>query len=191
MEYYGAYFTTDGVSDRLKVTLTNSTYSVTGYISQGATMNLSQSWDSPFSGMTMGSISGVTGDLVQAGTGATSVKRWNTLMVWEGGQPPTITLPLTFVAQNDAFIEVTGAIAALMAMASPELKDSSVSGRIPEPVTLNFGRRINLTDVRIQDVSWDLDAPKTPEGHFIRNTVNLQLCGSSLYNASDFTSIFQ
>lgn len=191
MEYYGAFYTTDGVSDRLKVTLTNSAYSVTGYVSQGAVMNLAQAWEAPFSGMSMGSVAGVAGDLAQVGTGTTSVKRWNSLMVWQGGQPPTITLPMLFLAQNDAFTEVTGAIAALMAMASPELSEDSVAGRIPEPVTLNLGRRINLIDVRIQDVSWDLDAPKTSEGHFVRNTVNLQLCGSSLYNASDITGIFQ
>ncbi|MFK9079020.1 hypothetical protein ACJEDY_24985, partial [Escherichia coli] len=46
--------------------------------------------------------------------------RWNSLMVWEGGTPPTFTLPVTFIALNNPFIEVSGAIAALTAMISPE-----------------------------------------------------------------------
>ncbi|MCV4776751.1 hypothetical protein OFM21_28635, partial [Escherichia coli] len=90
---------------------------------------------------------------VQVGTETTSVARWNSLMVWEGGTPPTFTLPVTFIALNNPFIEVSGAIAALTAMISPELKAANVGGRIPERVTLNIGRRINITDVAIQDLS--------------------------------------
>ncbi|UUK94428.1 hypothetical protein NIZ20_23505 (plasmid) [Escherichia albertii] len=81
-------------------------------------------------------------------------------MVWEGGTPPTFTLPVTFIALNNPFIEVSGAIAALTAMISPELKAANVGGRIPERVTLNIGRRINITDVAIQDLSFDLDCAK-------------------------------
>ncbi|EEP7748976.1 hypothetical protein HCK74_003765, partial [Salmonella enterica] len=58
MEFYGALYPQDGVSDYLKVTLTNSKYSVSGYLSQGAAMNIAQSWEAPFSGMNLGSISG-------------------------------------------------------------------------------------------------------------------------------------
>lgn len=77
-----------------------------------------------------------------------------------GGTPPTFTLPVTFIALFDPFTEVSGAIAALSAMISPELKDASIGGRIPERVTLNIGRRINIIDVAIQDISFDLDAPR-------------------------------
>nr|EHA7563156.1 hypothetical protein [Escherichia coli] len=61
-------------------------------------------------------------------------------MVWEGGTPPTFTLPVTFIALFNPYTEVSGAIAALSAMISPELKDASIGGRIPERVTLNIGR---------------------------------------------------
>ncbi|EKD2475438.1 TPA: hypothetical protein ODO10_004458 [Escherichia coli] len=188
---YGVYSQADGVSPYLKVTLTNSQYQVTRYISQGAAMNMAQNWEAPFTGMSMGSVSGALGGFVQVGTETTSVARWNSLMVWEGGTPPTFTLPVTFIALNNPFIEVSGAIAALTAMISPELKATNVGGRIPERVTLNIGRRINITDVAIQDLSFDLDAPRDSNGYFLKNTVNLQLTGSSIYNSSDIVRAFQ
>lgn len=191
MEFYGAIYPQDGVSDYLKVTLTTSKYSVTGYITQGAAMNIAQSWEAPFTGMTMGSVAGAMSSFAQAGTEMTSVARWNTLMVWEGGTPPTITLPMTLLAQYNPFVEVSGAIAALSAMISPELKDANVGGRIPERVILNIGRRINITDVIIQDLSFDLDAPRDSTGLFLRNTVNLQLSGSRVYNGSEILGVFQ
>nr|WP_250143111.1 hypothetical protein [Escherichia coli] len=104
---------------------------------------------------------------------------------------PWFTLPVTFIALNNPFIEVSGAIAALTAMISPELKAANVGGRIPERVTLNIGRRINITDVAIQDLSFDLDAPRDSNGYFLKNTVNLQLTGSSIYNSSDIVRAFQ
>ncbi|ELD2883379.1 hypothetical protein RM843_004345 [Salmonella enterica] len=191
IEYYGAIYPQDGVSEYLKVTLTNSSYSVTGYISQGAAMNIAQSWEAPFTGMSMGSVAGALSGFIQAGTESTSVARWNTLMVWEGGTPPTVTLPITFLAQYNPFIEVSGAIAALSAMISPELKDANIGGRIPERVILNIGRRINITDVIIQDLSFDLDAPRNSSGLFLRNIVNLQLSGSRVYNGSEILGAFQ
>lgn len=178
---YGVYSQADGVSPYLKVTLTNSQYQVTGYISQGAAMNMAQNWEAPFTGMSMGSVAGAFSGFAQVGTETTSVTRWNSLMVWEGGTPPTFTLPVTFIALNNPFIEVSGAIAALTAMISPELKAANVGGRIPERVTLNIGRRINITDVAIQDLSFALDAPRDSNGYFLKNTVNLQLVVTPTY----------
>ncbi len=154
---YGVYSQADGVSPYLKVTLTNSQYQVTGYISQGAAMNMAQNWEAPFTGMSMGSVAGAFSGFAQVGTETTSVTRWNSLMVWEGGTPPTFTLPVTFIALNNPFIEVSGAIA----------------------------------DVAIQDLSFDLDAPRDSNGYFLKNTVNLQLTGSSIYNSSDIVRAFQ
>lgn len=47
-------------------------------------MNMAQNWEAPFTGMSMGSVSGALGGFVQVGTETTSVARWNSLMVWEG-----------------------------------------------------------------------------------------------------------
>ncbi|EIG7787642.1 hypothetical protein D1I11_004769, partial [Escherichia coli] len=96
---------------------------------------MAQNWEAPFTGMSMGSVAGAFSGFAQVGTETTSVARWNSLMVWEGGTPPTFTLPVTFIALFDPFTEVSGAIAALSAMISPELKDASIGGRIPERVT--------------------------------------------------------
>ncbi|MGI1438733.1 hypothetical protein ACIAHJ_22435 [Escherichia coli] len=79
----------------------------------------------------------------------------------------------------------------MTAMISQELKAANVGGRIPERVTLNIGRRINITDVAIQDLSFDLDSPRDSNGYFLKNTVNLQLTGSSIYNSSDIVRAFQ
>ncbi|EEP7749572.1 hypothetical protein HCK74_004402 [Salmonella enterica] len=80
-------------------------------------------------------------------------------------------------------------------MVSPQLKDVNKplkpEGRIPEKVTLNIGRRIMLVDIIIQDMSFDLDAPRSSTGLFLRNTVNLQLSGATIYNSSDFIGAFQ
>ncbi|HHA3413594.1 TPA: hypothetical protein ACODJW_004313 [Salmonella enterica subsp. enterica serovar Muenchen] len=113
MEHYGVFSPQDGVSARLNVTLANSKFSVTDYIKQGAAMNFAQAWDAPFTGMSMGSVGGALSGFIQEGIELTSVARWNSLMVWEGGTPPTLTLPLTFLSQYDPFIDVTGTIAAL------------------------------------------------------------------------------
>ncbi len=48
-------------------------------------MNMAQNWEAPFTGMSMGSVSGALGGFVQVGTETTSVARWNSSMVWEGG----------------------------------------------------------------------------------------------------------
>ncbi|EMV5373552.1 hypothetical protein AACM08_004659, partial [Escherichia coli] len=56
---------------------------------------MAQNWEAPFTGMSMGSVSGALGGFVQVGTETTSVARWNSLMLWEGGTPPTFTLPVT------------------------------------------------------------------------------------------------
>lgn len=109
-----------------------------------------------------------------------------------GGGNSTYTYITTYLlAQYDPFIEVTGAIAALSAMISPELKAANAGGRIPERVALNIGRRIIIPDVIIQDLSFDLDAPRNSAGLFLRNIVNLQLSGSLMFNGSEVLGIFQ
>lgn len=72
-------------------------------------MNMAQNWEAPFTGMSMGSVAGAFSGFAQVGTETTSVARWNSLMVWEGGTPPTFTLPVTFIALFDPFTEVSGA----------------------------------------------------------------------------------
>lgn len=192
MEYYGAIYDGDNVSQYLKAQLTTEDYAVTGYISQGAAMNITSNWETPLSMDNIGSLAGLsaTANLGQVATNETSIMRWNSLQVWEGGTAPTFTLPLSFYAWVDAAVEVQGAIMALQAMISPELNDTSPRGRRPYACVLDLGRRIKITDVIIQSVDVELDAPRTREGYFLRNTVSLQLSGMSALNRSDVPNIY-
>lgn len=191
MQYFGVR-SEDGVSDYLKATLTSEDYSVTGYIGPGASMDLTSNWTTPFADDNLGALPGLstTANLKQATSSETSVMRWNSLMVWEGGLAPSFNLPLVFYARYNALVEVQQAIAALTAMISPQLNDTSPKGRRPYACTLNIGRRFLLADVVILNVSFDFDAPRNAEGYFIRNTVNLQLSGMAIQNRSDITSRF-
>ncbi|RAU45335.1 hypothetical protein DBY68_016865 [Pseudocitrobacter sp. RIT415] len=191
MEYYGA-IGADGVSPYLKAYITSAEYCVIGYIGQGASMQIASAWTSPFEGDNAGSIAGIEtlSNMAQSVTTTTSVSRWNSLMVWQGSQPPALTLPLELLAISNAAVEVDGAITRLCQMISPELNDTTPGGRRPNSVTVNIGRRFILADVVIQDVSYNLDAPKTSDGYFISNVVNLQLSGMAVQNRSEIEKLF-
>jgi len=180
------------VSDYLKVTLTSEDYSVVGYIGEGAAMNITSNWDTPLSMDNIGSLAGLsaTANLSQVTTDKTSVMRWNSLQVWEGGMAPTFSVPMELFAWQEPRTEVQGAIMALLAMISPELNDTTPGGRRPFSVTLDLGRRIKITDVVIQSVDYDLSAPRTREGYFTRNTVTLQMTGMSALNRTDVPNLF-
>lgn len=191
MEYFGA-INPDGVSPFLKAYITSDKYCVVGYIGQGASMQIASAWNSPFEGDNAGSIAGIetVANMAQSVTATTSVSRWNSLMVWQGSQPPAFTLPLEFLAIDNPAIEVNGAITRLCQMISPELNDTTPGGRRPYAVTLNIGRRLILADVVIQDVSYNIDAPKAFDGSYISNVVNLQLSGMAVQNRSEIEKIF-
>lgn len=192
MEFYGAINDGDGVSEYWKCQLTTEDYSVTGYIAPGAAMNITSNWETPLSMDNIGSLAGftATANLGQVATNETSVMRWNSLQVWEGGMAPTFTLPLAFYAWIDPMIEVQGAIMALQAMISPELNDTTPRGRRPYACVLDIGRRIKITDVVIQSVDVPLDPPKTRDGYFLMNTVSLQMTGMSALNRSDVPNLY-
>ncbi|WP_240775862.1 hypothetical protein [Nissabacter sp. SGAir0207] len=80
----------DGVSPYLKAYIVSGDLSVAGYIGQGASLQIASMWTSPFEGDNAGSIAGfeTAANLGQSVTNTTSVSRWNSLMVWQGAQPP-------------------------------------------------------------------------------------------------------
>lgn len=192
MEYYGAINLDDGVSPYLKVYITSDTTCVVGYIGQGASMQIASAWTSPYEGDNAGSIAGAEtiSSMIQSTTNATSVSRWNSLMVWQGAQPPSFSFPIEFLAIDNPAVEVNGAITRLCEMISPELNDTTPGGRRPYPITLNVGRRFILADVVIQDVSYNFDAPKNSAGYYISNTVTLQLSGMAVQNRSEIGKLF-
>lgn len=121
--------------------------------------------------------------------GMTSISTLNSMMVWQGGRPPTISMPIHFIARQDAATEVQGALMALNQMISPELKAMTPGGRRPQSVIVNIGRMVALTDCVIQSMNMELDAPRTSDGYFTHNTVTLEISGSTLLNASDIPQI--
>jgi hypothetical protein len=112
------------------------------------------------------------------------------MLVWEGQQPPEFSLTIDLLATSDAYIEVNSAITALLKMSSPELAEMFATGRRPQTVVLDIGRRLKLMDVVIKDVSYLLDAPRTSSGFFTQNTVTLQCSGNTSVNRSDIPFIF-
>ena len=114
----------------------------------------------------------------------------NSAMVWEGQEPPQFTLPIDFIARSNAFVEVQTPIRVLQQMASPELLAVTPGGRVPSRITIDIGRRIKLTDVIIQEVTYELDAPRNAEGYFIQNRVSLMCCGKYPINRSQIPQMF-
>lgn len=187
----------DGISPLMKAYIKSSEDMVVGYIGEGSSAELTSLWQSPFEDKAMGSVLGAISEATSALTGVAQVisgrttkSRLNSTLVWEGQPPPEFTLVLDFLAMSNAKTEVNDAITTLLKMASPELNDVALFGRIPEAVTINIGRNVMLTNVVIKSVSYQLDAPRTSEGYFTHNTVTLQCSGNTSINRSNISSVF-
>ncbi|MDT0178203.1 hypothetical protein Q9R34_19450 [Enterobacter sp. BRE11] len=187
----------DGISPFLKVYITSETAMVVGYLGEGSSASIESMWESPFSNDSLGGMAGAVsaagGKLaggVQAMSNNTSKSDFNSLLIWEGQQPPEFSIVIDLMATVNAKVEVMDAIMTLQQMASPELNAALPGGRRPLPVILDVGRRIKLMDVVIRSVSYQLDAPRTAEGHFTHNTVTLQCSGLSVQNQSDIPFMF-
>lgn len=201
----------DGVSPFLKVAVTteDGSLQVMGYIGDGAAWSMVSSWESPFENSNLGSVAGLSTAAaaaqsfdfsslgmpefmqnalgLEAGAnlqGVTSISTLNSMMVWQGARPPAISLPVHFVARQDAMQEVQGALSALNQMISPELSAATPGGRRPQKVIVNIGRMVALTGCVITAVNMELDAPRTAEGFFTHNTVSLEISGSTVLNGS-------
>lgn len=187
----------DGISPFLKVYITSQTSMVVGYIGEGSSASIESMWESPFANDSLGGVAGAitaaAGKLAggaQAASGNTSKSDFNSLLIWEGQQPPEFNLVVDFKAEMNAKIEVMDAIMTLKQMASPELNAAMPGGRRPSPVIVDIGRRLKLMDVVIRSVNYPLDSPRTQEGYFTRSTVTLQCSGMSIQNQSDIPFMF-
>lgn len=154
-------------------------------------------WESPFEGDTVGNAGVIDkgASIVQAQTEKTSKTQWNSQQVWEGIEPPEVTIQLLLVAYSNASQEVDLPIQYLMQMASPELLNTSpistdsVGGRVPMAAVFNIGRKF-ISPMRISDVSFDLNAPKTKIGDYAYNTVTLTASPKNMINKSQITNYF-
>ena len=77
-----------------------------------------------------------------------------------------------------------------MMMASPELKDATPLGQRPLAAELDLGRKIK-TNIFIKSVSYDTNAPRTKDGSFAHNSVNLTCVLNGALNASQIPDVFK
>jgi hypothetical protein len=184
----------DGISDFLKVAIEQGDVTVIGYIGDGAAKQLSNFWQNPFEGDTVGQAGGggsKVADLMQVGSDVTSKTVMNTAIVWEGIGPHELTLPVYFKAYSNAKSEVNDAIMYLEKFASPELSEGMVgAGVIPQSCKVNVGRRLLLPNCQIKDVSSELDAPRDKQGYMTRNTVQLSITMDKMTNRSQIQNLY-
>lgn len=185
----------DGISGFLKVSINQGGVTVIGYIGEGASKQLSNFWQNPFEGDTIGQAGGAgskVADLAQVQTSVTSKTVMNTAIVWEGISPHELVLPVYFKAYKNAKSEVNDAIMYLEKFSSPELSESLAgAGVIPQLCAINVGRRLMMPRCQIKDVSSELDAPKTSDGYMTRNTVQLSITMDRMTNRSQIQNLYQ
>lgn len=185
----------DGMSDFLKVFISQGDVMVIGYIGEGASKQLSNFWENPFEGDTVGQAGGAgtkVADLAQTQLGGTSKTVMNTAIVWEGIGPHELSLPVYFKAYSNAKREVNDAIMYLEKFASPELSENIVgAGAIPQICAINVGRRLLLPRCQIKDVSSELDGPRDRNGYMTRNTVQLSITMDRMTNRSQIQNLYQ
>ncbi|MCG3884096.1 hypothetical protein I3271_05300 [Photobacterium leiognathi] len=200
----------DGISDSLKVHITfqddgeqEQDISIVGYLVEGSSVSLSNSYIEPFSGDTIDSIDRIEEKfkklitMTKAATDVTFNTVLNSVSVWEGTNPITFSLVLYFHAYNDAKREVMEPIRQLLRAALPELSEvvpfptsgGEDWGRVPKTCMVDIGRKIKVP-LCIDDVQYEIDAPKTRDGDFAYNTVTLNCTMKQVMQRSSVTEHF-
>lgn len=196
MAIYCGVSDSDGISDFYKASIMQEipgvgNVTVTGYITGETQIQLSQDWGSPFSEDTAGNaVGGKVSAIAQHELTLTTKTLLNSKLVWNGSDPLTFDLELSFIAIDDAKREVNDPIMYLMQMSSPELNDRMPIGQVPQLVKLNIGRRL-IVDAFIKDLSYAESAPKTKEGYFVSNKINVTLSLDGVINASQIPDKFK
>lgn len=184
------------ISSALKVWIKQGDRMVCGIIGPGTSRTLSAKWDSPLEQTNVGTQGAIekTGGLVQGLTGATSVTTFSSTQIWQGNMPHKFSVNLVLFAQYDAAEEVMKPLQWLEEFASPDLKgvvpvdwkaiagylglkesSGSAFGRIPQPVTINVGRRVIVPMCVIENITTPLDKEVTRDGDLIRAEVQLDI----------------
>jgi sRNA-binding carbon storage regulator CsrA len=187
----------DGFSQYLKVYFEKELQGVgqvmvCGYIGEGASMSIESHWTPPFLQDNVGDASYTSklSDIAQATTGSTAKAEWNSIMNWDGIEPPQFTMPVYLKAFRDPVTEVEDAIKYLQMMQAPELNEALPLGRIPEAVIVDIGRRVKLTNMQIQNIEVPLDSPKSVDGHRTELTLQLTLQAKQMLNQSEIPNIY-
>lgn len=191
----------DGVSDYLKLRITqkigDQEVTVVGYLTEECRLSLRSLWESPFEGDSVGNAGVIDkgASIVQVQTERTSKTQWNSQQVWSGIEPPEVTIQALFLAYTDAHREVDLPIKYLMQMESPELLNKlpvstkQVGGRVPSDAMFNIGRKF-ISSMRISEVSFDLNAPKTKLGNYAYSVVSITAAPKQMINKSNIPNYF-
>ncbi|ALR95452.1 hypothetical protein [Vibrio alginolyticus] len=192
----------DGVSIHNKCAITQviggQEITVIGYMTDECQLAFRAIWEAPFEGDSVGNISALdkTSSIAQTVSDKTSKTLWNSQQVWQGNEPPEITVTLKFVAFTNAKLEVNDPIKYLAQMISPELQNTvpvssdGLGGRVPSDARFKIGKALNLP-MRISEVSYDINAPKTRDGNFAYNTVTITAAPKQMINQSQIPNHFQ
>lgn len=212
----------DGVSSYLKCHIYQEIDGVptmvVGYLTESCELALNSLWESPFNDDTLGNLNRLMrgANIGQSLSENTSRTLWNSQQVWNGTEPPEITMQIKLIAFDNAYEQVNKPILSLMQMASPNLLEllpidldvtnaidlldpstfsaDSISvdgkiGRIPSVAMFDIGRRIKLP-MRISSVSFDANAPKTAQGYYAYNTVNIVAAPKQMFNRNELQKYF-
>jgi len=179
---------------------------VVGVIAQGTSMSLTADWSQPLADTNLSSQEGLekASGVAQIQSGATSVTTYSTTQVWNGTKPLTFNLTLDFFAIDDAVQQVMKPLMWLQKFISPNVKGvvpfditaigtagSNSTGRIPERVSIDIGRKIIVPVCVIESVSIPIDKERDSKGNLIRAQVTVGCQTLAMLNNNHFDGIYK
>jgi hypothetical protein len=176
------------VSPYLKTWISDGSTVVCGVTGEGTSKDIQANWDSPFEGEDVGSKFEKTGGVAQALSNQTSKSTFSSIQIWNGNRPTQFNVVLQLYALSNPEVEVKQALIALEQMVSPQVKDVSPGGRIPNRVVINIGRRAIYPECVIESVSVPMDKEVDSQGRLIRAEVTLQVATLKMLNRSDIAA---
>jgi len=179
-----------GISPALCCWIKQGDRMVVGVIGQGSSRSITSKWDAPLEQTNAGSDGTVEklSGAAQAMSGSTSITAFSTTQIWGGNAPLKFNLVLDFFALDNAATQVMQPLQWLEEFASPDVKGVSPfnikdaltsgknsTGRIPDRVSINIGRKMLIPECVIESVSMPIDKERDKSGNLIRAQVTLDI----------------
>jgi len=163
------------LSDARKCWITDGETTVAGVYGPGTSVEITADWSQPFEDMTPGSAMRTAGAALQAYSGNTMIKAFNTRQVWQGNSPTQFNVELMLYALQDPETEVMQPIRALEYFIAPDVDTYWGIGQIAKALQLNIGRRIIYQYLVLNSISEPLDKEMDSKGRFVRCVLNLSM----------------
>lgn len=179
-----------GISPHLLCWIKQGNATVVGILGQGSSRSLMAQWTAPMENPDIGlGITDYAKGTAQAMSGATAITTFSTTQVWSGNSPMKFNLVLDFFAIDDAVSQVMRPLEWLEQFASPQVNgwspfdptnwkaggSGNATGRIPQRVTLDIGRKMIIPECVIENVSIPLDKERDSSGNLIRAQVTIDV----------------